>query len=94
MRTLDGLKNKLSKKYNFSVTIPVAEGFNEKFEATGCDSFDEAINTVEKAVKDRMQVLAKRTGPIVPTTPPTPTGSTGPTTPPENESGNLGEGNY
>ena len=50
----------MSKKYNFSVTIPVAEGFNEKLEVTGCDSFDEAINTVEKAVKDRMQVLSSR----------------------------------
>lgn len=43
-------------KYNFSITTP--EG--ETLEVTNCDSFDEAINKVEKGLYDRRIMLMER----------------------------------
>ncbi len=43
----------MAKKYNFSVQRLSSIGMSETFQVEGCDSFDEAIQVVEKAVRDR-----------------------------------------
>lgn len=52
-------------KYNFSITTP--EG--ETLEVTNCDSFDEAINKVEKGLYDRRIMLMERKEKAKPATP-------------------------
>jgi hypothetical protein len=43
----------MSRKYNYSRTVQTQYG-SEKFSATECDSFDEALNMVEKGIRDRL----------------------------------------
>ena len=66
----------MAKKYNFSITIPVAEGFSETLQVIEGDSFDEVIRIVEKAAKERIEELAKRKAqnqpPLIPTFQPQP----------------------
>lgn len=50
----------MAKKYNFSATYPVADGFSETLQIVDCDSFDEAIKIVEKEVKLRLNELQSR----------------------------------
>lgn len=43
----------MAKKYNFSIQRLNGMGFVEALQVEGCDSFDEAIRIVERAVHDR-----------------------------------------
>lgn len=47
----------MTTKYNFSKTIG-----DETFQVVNCDSFDEAIKIVERAVKDRLHSQGQHTG--------------------------------
>lgn len=56
----------MAKKFNLSITIPVADGFSETLQVEGCDSMDEAYRILEKAVKDRLLEIDVRVKPSKP----------------------------